>query len=293
MQPNIESRPCRVIEVVSPKRVVLNGLWLGAERPKRVIVWVHGLGSSMFSKLRIMEMLVDSHTAVLTFNNRGHDQVARISHQSRSPKRMLKGGAAHEVFTDCIDDIEGAIRFAKRQGVKEIFLVGHSTGCQKSVYWASKKGRGVKGVVLLAPISDYSAEVKLRGTRRVARAARAARALVSRGKKHTFLPDGIWHETLDAQRFLSLYAGKGPEEIFTYWNPQSVPRTLQSVKTPLLVLLAEHDEYADRPARDIAKWFISYLKKSDRVEIIPQVEHGFMGEEARVAECISRFVSAR
>src|SRR3989338_10849106 len=135
-----QMRECRVAEIVTPKRVLLNGLWFGAKRPNRVIIWVHGLGSSVFSKLGIVEKLVDKNTAVISFNNRGHDKVSRIARvgEKRIGKTIL-GGGAHEVFTDCVDDIQGAINFVRRAGVKNIYLAGHSTGCQKSIYWAGKK----------------------------------------------------------------------------------------------------------------------------------------------------------
>src|SRR3989344_8692651 len=135
-------RPAHVIEIVTPKKVLLNGLWLGPRKPKRVIVWVHGLGSSMFSKLYLAHDLVDSKTAVLVFNNRGHDKVAS---GSSGRNKRVRHGAAHERFTDCIDDIEGAIRFARKAGAKKLFVAGHSTGSQKATYWAAKSGRGVRG----------------------------------------------------------------------------------------------------------------------------------------------------
>src|SRR3989344_888590 len=154
------TRACHLVEIVTPKKVVLNGLWFGPTKPRRVIVWVHGLGSSMFSKLEIVDELVDKKTAVLMFNNRGHDKVASVR---KTNGAYVKAGAVHEVFTDCVDDIQGAIHFAKRRGAKNVWLAGHSTGCQKAVYWASKKGRGVRGVIILGPMSDYSAELMAQG----------------------------------------------------------------------------------------------------------------------------------
>src|SRR5262245_33388648 len=126
-------------EIVTPKKVLLNGLWFGrcsAEatqdkptKPKRTIIWIHGLGSSAFSKLGIVEKLVDEDTSVLTFNNRGHDAVTRIGTTTGKKKTA---GAAFEKFEECADDIQGAINFAKKAGAKQIYLAGHSTGCQKS-----------------------------------------------------------------------------------------------------------------------------------------------------------------
>ncbi len=280
-----------VIEILTPKKIILNGLWMGPLKPRTVIVWVHGLGSSMFSKMKIAQMLVDRETAVLVFNNRGHDTVSRISRVEGTP---FPGGAAHEVFIDCVDDIDGAIRFAKKSGAKRILLAGHSTGCQKSIYWASKRnGRGVKGVILLAPISDYAAEMHLQGKRKLAAAVSAAHALLGRRKKHTLLPESVWHETLDAQRFLSLYSGTSAEEIFTYWNSAANPRTLRSVRVPLLVLLAENDEYADRPAKEIEAWFTQNTKKSDAIKIVPTVKHSFKGAEKVVTSEIRIFMEMR
>lgn len=274
--------PCHLILLTTPKRFLLRGIWLGPKKPKRVVVWVHGLGSSMFSKLEIAERLVDKQTAVLVFNNRGHDLVTRIS--STRGKR-IKAGSAHERFVDCIDDIEGAIGFARKSGAKDIYLAGHSTGSQKSVYWAAKRGRGVRGVILLAPISDYSTGPIFYTKKQAQRAVAVARRYMQAGRKHELLPEGF-----DAQRFLSLYSGKGPEEIFTYWDPKRNPRTLKNVRLPVLVLLAGNDEFADRSAKKIAGWFEKHLRRG-RVVVVLRVEHGFRGGEARVVKEIRRWMS--
>jgi len=57
---------CEPIEIVTPKKVLLNGLWFGVRKPKSVIIWVHGLGSSAFSKLDIVRKLVDKNTPELS-----------------------------------------------------------------------------------------------------------------------------------------------------------------------------------------------------------------------------------
>lgn len=285
--------PCFAVEVVTPESVRLKGLWLGPKRAKRVIVWTHGIGSSMFSKLGVAQELVDTRTAVLIFNNRGHDKVSRIAYtnENRIGKTKLGGGAS-EVFTDCVDDIQGAINFAKRNGARKIYLAGHSTGCQKSVYWASRKrDRGVKGIILLAPISDWSAEMRLHGPKKIQRATRVAQQMMKQGRKHKFLPPNVWHELLDAQRFLSLYAPNSVEEIFSYAQPKKNPRTFKSVRLPMLTIFAGDDEFGDRPADQIAAWFhIHSQSKRFKTAIIPGVYHGFKGAEKRVAMEIKAFI---
>lgn len=281
-------RPSHLVEIVTPKKVVLNGLWFGPKKPKRVIVWVHGLGSSMFSKLAIADELVDKKTAVLMFNNRGHDKVASVR---KTNGAYLKAGAVHEVFTDCVDDIQGAVNFAKKQGAKGIWLAGHSTGCQKAVYWASKKGRGVKGVIILGPMSDYSAELRAQGKKAIAKAAAEAHAYIKKGKKHVMLPEDVWHWpwVADAQRFLSLYTGNSAEEIFTYWNAARNPRTLRSIRLPILVMLAEKEEFSHIPAKKLAGWFEKHIRRG-RVVVVPRVGHSFKGGEKKVVAHIREFI---
>ena len=289
-------KACYAIEIITPKKILLRGLWFGPKRPKQVLVWVHGLGSSMFSMQTLATNFVDTKTAVLMFNNRGHDKISRLARANEKKIRKTHlAGAAHEVFLDCVDDIQGAVNFAKRQGVKIIYLAGHSTGCQKAIYWASRNppagggGRGVKGIILLAPISDWAAEMKRQGKRKIARTATVARSLVARGKRHQLLRPGLWHEVLDAQRFLSLYTPDSVEEIFSYGQPQKNPRVLKSVRIPILILWAGKDEFSDRSPKKIMAWFGKHLKRG-RAVIVPRVGHSFHGAERQVAHTIRRWM---
>lgn len=289
--------PCLQVEILTPKKVLLNGLWFGPRRAPRVIVFLHGLGGSLFRD-RGAHSWAEREIAVLVFNNRGHDQISEIhilAKGSRSIRSKCLAGEAHEVFTDCVDDIAGAVAFAKRQGAKEIFVVGHSTGCQKAVYYAStKRDPKVKGLILLAPVSDYASAMKHDRGGRLARAARAARSLVARGRPHDLLPQSVWREYHDAQRFLSLYTPESAEEIFCYAQKGKVPRTLQKVKVPMLVLWAERDEHADRSPEESAAWFTKYLSvnRKSKVQIVPEAFHHFRGQERELARRVKQWLSA-
>ncbi len=282
-------RPCCVIEIVTPKKFILNGLWFGPKKAKRVIIFIHGLTGSTFSARNIVEALGDSQTAVVTFNNRGFEQVSEVKRKRGKESLWLRGGAAHEVFTECADDIQGAVNCVKKAGVKNIYLAGHSTGCQKAVYWASKNsgGRGVAGLILFGPLSDYAIALEQDHKGKLARSVMYARKLVRAGKPHELLPKevGPWF-TCDAQRFLSLYTSDSAEEIFTYAQPQKNPRVLRSVRTPILVVLAGKEEHTKRPAKQLAQWFEKYIRAPHKVVVVPRVGHGFKGGESAVARAI-------
>ncbi len=62
----------------------------------------------------------------------------------------------------------------------------------------------------------------------------------------------------------------------------------------MLAIFAGADEFADRPAREIAAWFDKHARsRKFRSIIIPKVEHGFKGGEKRVAKEIRTFVNMR
>ena len=288
-------RPCSVVEIITPKKFVLNGLWFGPAKPKRIIIFVHGLTASAFSLRGVVDSLVDPRTAVLTFNNRGFEKVTEIKKMQGKKKVWVLAGAAHETFTESEDDVQGAIDLAKKAGVKEIYLAGHSTGCQKIVYWAScKKGKGVCGLILFGPLSDYAVALEQSGKKKLDRWVAVARKLVRAGKPHALMPDNpiMWFPT-DAQRFLSLNTPESTEEIFTYAQPSKNPRVFSSVSLPMLVLFAGDDEHTRRSPQELALWFAENTRsRRFKAVIIPKVGHGFRGGEKAVKAAIRSFISA-
>jgi len=280
-------RPCFHMDIVTSKKVRLNGLWWGPKKARTVVIMVHGLTASAFSMGRLRDALIDGKTAVLTFNNRGFEQLSEVKRGSGRETVWVPAGAGREVFTDCVDDIQGAINAARKAGVSAIYLAGHSTGCQKIVYWASRGKRTgvVKGIVLLAPLSDYAGTAeKYKG------ALSHARRLVKVRKGRELMPQKFGHWfPIEAQRFVSLYGRESKEEIFSYASGRT-PTALKRVKLPIFALFAGSDEHADRPVERIAEWFRQSLKRSDSVRIIPRAGHSFRGAEASLAAKVRVFM---
>jgi pimeloyl-ACP methyl ester carboxylesterase len=282
--------PCFRVRYTTPDNVLIDGLWFGPQRAKRAVAVVHGLSSSPFSLSVLVKQLTDKETAVLTFANRGLEKISKMRRAGKQKWKLV--GGAHEVFTDSVFDIQGTVDFLSARGVKDIYLLGQSTGCHKSIYWASRKKKrtqNVRGIILLAPLSDYSYAVKNNKKNNLAKATKLARTLVRSGKKHELLPVSVWPELQDAQRFLSLYTPNSVEEIFTYGQPKKAPRTLRRVMLPLLTILAEKDEYGSVPAKYIADWFIRWMQNG-RVVVVPKVGHSFKGAEKAVAKTVREFM---
>jgi len=281
------------VSFLTPKKVNLKGLWLGSQKPENLYIFLHGLSGSIFSRSELMMSLANSKEAVLTFNNRGSGTINYFK-KDNAKKEALLAGVAHEVFTDCLDDIDGAINYAREKKVKSIILIGHSTGCQKISYYLSKKNQPlVKGAILLAPISDYS-NVNLLSSedkKKYSQALKQSNNLIKFGKPHTLLSGDFIPKIIDAQRFVSLYTPDSVEEIFNY-TAGGKSKTLSRIKVPILAFLAGSDEYGDRPAEDIAAW-LELNSKKDRLlqtKIIPGADHGFSGWGLEIKRVIKNWV---
>ncbi len=123
-------QPVHLADIETPKKFRLNGVWYGPKRAKRVVILVHGLGGNMLNSVAIefAAVLTNSETAVLSFNNRGHGLVSKLYKHSPKSKKgyvSITAGSVHEVFEDCVDDIDGAVQFARAHGGREIYLAGH------------------------------------------------------------------------------------------------------------------------------------------------------------------------
>ncbi len=284
----------RKIEFVTPKdKLLLNGLWLGSKKPQRVFIYLHGLSGSMFGgRQKLFRNLISKQDAVLMFNNRGSHIVSGFQ-AGKDGYRLF--GAGLEVFTDCVLDIDGAIAYAKKYKPKEIILVGHSTGCQKSVYWAYKKKNhgSVKSLILLAPMSDYAGTPKRLGITTYNSLLKEARMLVKKGKGSQLLSNlstavGI----VSAQRFISLYTPESTEEIFSYANPEKKAKILSKVKLPMHIVFAEKDKWMDRPLSKILEWFeVNVTSQETLFSVIKGADHGFHGKDKEVVSHIKKFLN--
>lgn len=278
------------VKIQTPKKFLLNGLLMNQNVGNNFYIFIHGLSGSIFSQIELLKKIAGTKNSVLTFNNRGNGIISKIKQVDAKEVLGYKThniGMAHEVFTDCLDDIEGAINYANEMGAKNIFLIGHSTGCQKSIYYLSKKPNSfVKGAVLLAPMSDFADTFVFNNKKVYQKAVAYARKKISLGRQHDLLPSNIWPQIIDAQRFLSLYTPDSQEEIFSYVSGKN-PIILKKVKKPIFVILAANDEYKDRSMNEIADWFgKKMINHNIRIDIIDNALHGFGGHVEEVAKKI-------
>jgi pimeloyl-ACP methyl ester carboxylesterase len=255
---------------------------------KKVILNVFGMTSNFFSSDRygvLYSAAKGGDVDIFLANNRGMGSISSF-HTTGKESRFI--GTAAERFEDCLLDIGGAAGFLSRMGYTEIFLQGHSTGCQKVAYYCLKrKNPKIKGIILLAPCDDYNlARQSLKG--RFPIAVKTARNLIKKGMGDKLTPEWISHYT--ARRFLSYAELKNAEaRLFNY---DSDLKEFGQIKQPILTLFGSAEENLTKPLRKCMELLESKNGSRDfEWRILAGANHGFRGKEKDLAQIVLKWVN--
>ncbi|MBI2579433.1 MAG: DUF1749 domain-containing protein, partial [Candidatus Aenigmarchaeota archaeon] len=214
----------------------------------KIFIHFHGMGSNFYDDFRLpymAEVIIKSGYSLLVVNNRGHDTVAEIPD---TKYKWSRAGTAFEKFETSLNDVKGAVDFAGENGFSKIILSGHSTGCQKIIYYMGKKhDKRVTGIVLLGPGDDYNILKKEFGKKLEGIIKTAAAA----DKKELMPPKLINGTLLGAGRFLSVADPKNIEsQIFNY---DSGIKLFSRITCPILAIFGSKDKFLTKTAEEHLK----------------------------------------
>lgn len=248
----------------------------GAQAIDCVLVMIHGVAMNFYTgPLPVLaRALSDRGYHCLSMNTRGHDWIAR------SGDLTAFGGAAYEIFDECLLDIDGVLDGLRRQGIQRFVLVGHSLGSVKVLFYAGRRQPAdVVGVVSCsAPKQFYSART-LEDPDFPAR-MRAAEALVADDNSRTLMwaPASGATGLFSAGTYVSKY---GPNEV-TDVRPHA-----KSLRCPLLAVAgAIEAPYFREYAEELA------AAAGDRAAYVavPRANHFYAGCEPVVADAIDEWL---
>lgn len=114
----------------------------------KCVIFIHGMCQTIMDNYFAIvcgNILSENNIGFLYEHNRGHSIENDIL---KNDGTYVRCGCMYEIFEDSIFDIELAIHKAKELGYKKIFLMGHSYGCNKVIYYYYKKHPNVLGLVL-------------------------------------------------------------------------------------------------------------------------------------------------
>ncbi len=253
----------------------LDGFWREAGKGTPVLCFVHGMGSNFYrSRLKkaFLEAGPEFGFSVLSFNNAG-----------------AESGTENEDFRETLRDLDAAVAYGRRRGHRTVVWVGHSTGCQKSVWWLDRRHpAGRTAVALLAPADD-NAIIRQQLGRRFEARVDWARRQVAAGRPEALVP-GLY-ERFGARRFLSVADPRQTEAgLFRYDGPLTCFRR---VACPVLAVFGAEEEFAPVPPGEMLS-ILARRTRSDRFGswLVPATGHGFRGCEDALARETCRWLAA-
>ncbi len=295
----------RLVRFSATDGVDLTGLLYEPRKPRGVVVYLHGTGgSSVFDSKRtnlLAAELLDRDLAFFPFNNRGAHLIRRLRLRRGTKSKSIGGGMAYERVRDCIFDIDGALRFLRARGFREIHLAGHSTGANKiAVYDHYKPRNGVRRYVLLAGGDDVGLMHEQLGARRFRAALAKAR---ERRRSEELVPPSISKSPMSWASLFDMINPDGDYNVFPFLEAMGriklsrrpLFRHLKTMRKPALSIYGDRDEYCFGNVSGCVAAMSDALgpKPNHEIVIVADADHGFSGKEAELGKVMADWLTLR
>ena len=274
-------------------KVELQGLYFTAEPlqgKKCTIVHMHGLAGNFYEN-RFVDVMARVYTEngydFLTFNNRGHDYITDIVKHNDNADEYLSGGAAYETFSDCIFDIEGAIKYAVSKGADQIILQGHSSGCNKIVYYLSQKKDDdrISSTVLISPCDDMGLHLDAVGKEQYQSNLQLAKTMMQNSRGEQLMPEGtLFSYPICARTYYVAFQENALQDVFPYRDKNNKFCALNNMRMPALVLFGTEDLLL-QPFEEIVETVFASHKNVSAYSI-QDASHSYTGKEKELVQCI-------
>eukprot|EP01117_Protostelium_nocturnum_P010941 TRINITY_DN3959_c0_g1_i1.p1 TRINITY_DN3959_c0_g1~~TRINITY_DN3959_c0_g1_i1.p1 ORF type:complete len:277 (-),score=92.55 TRINITY_DN3959_c0_g1_i1:62-892(-) len=154
------------------------------------------------------------------------------------------GFGTNSLQTDA-NEIDSLVEFLyKNFDAERVVLLGHSTGCQDSVYYMAhgKESKRIHGVVLQAPVSDR--EYLKMSEPDYEKLVKWSKEQIDAGNPDKLLDQRVFGAAITAYRFYSLAAKYGDDDLFsTDFNEEELKKTLGHLTVPTLFVFGTSDQF--------------------------------------------------
>ncbi len=260
------------------------------------VLFIHGMSGNVIENYFadvLGHKLAKNGVGFLYGHNRGYNHINDIATSKLKDKggyETKRFGATYEIFTDCLLDIDAWMEEVRRLGYRRVVLMGHSLGCNKTIYYFSqKKPDDVVGVILASPPDMIGLIKKPEYQSNSTELYMEATDNVEKGQPHKLLSSMIWDwYNLSSQTFLSLFSENTEvDNLPILRKPNDFPQ-LASINVPILGFMGEYDDIAIRTLEEdmdlIENRAIecpAFTKK-----YIPKASHTYDGVEENVSEIV-------
>jgi len=287
---NNPTLPEEIVFVKSDDDIVNAGVLFNSQKDTVnhiAVIWVHGWGVNFYSPtyISIGRAIAERGYTCLLVNTRMHD-LGNVEGYTIFDKR-LRGGGYWGVAGDEVRDIAAWVDFATLQGFKKIILVGHSAGwAAVRMYQAERQDIRVAGLVLASgAISPDSSPID---SSQYVQAVR----LLSENKGDELIkdPKRSFPSYISAATFMDIV--NTPPEYKDFFGIQTSNAGITKIQCPLLAFYGTNGDVGNEAELELMKASIKKQPKgpaSVYTAMIKNADHMYKGEEAQVAEMITKW----
>ena len=262
---------------------------------EEIIISVHGQASKCTNgrEREFSKTFAESGIPYFCFNNRGSEIYTRLKRKVGGRKKSFKYGAMFEKISEAPLDILGAIKFLKKFGFKKFYLLGHSLGCTKILYFYNQLVKlnspllkQIKAVILLSPV-DIQGYYYAKNPKQAKKSFSLAKKFIKEGKEEE-LVDSDSGFKIAAKSFVQYF-----EQEFNVisYNKESNFKYFNQIACPLFIKFGSVNEMiVDSPEKTVELIKEKVANKNLDVGFILGADHSYSEKEKVLAKQILKFI---
>ena len=290
----------KMVHFKATDNVKLSGLlYKSNKETKKILISVHGMATNCLKhRDEVIAEKLTKNIDMLAFNNRGHDLTSYIKKERDGKKQKMLAGTSYEEISECYNDILGSINYCIENGYEEIYIMGHSLGCTKTIYTYNKLIQEnnkeildkIKGVLLLSLV-DIPKALQIYLNDNFPAMVTYAKNMRKEGLDNLLMPEKSFIHPISVKTFLR-YAINNEDINFARYSDDTYNfEEINNIKCPLFMRWGNNNEMILQKADDLCTVLKNKIK-NEKLDIgyIDGANHSYTGKEEILANQITEFI---
>ena len=290
----------KMVHFKATDNVKLSGLMYKSNKEtKKILISVHGMATNCLKhRDEVIAEKLTKNIDMLAFNNRGHDLTSYIKKERDGKKQKMLAGTSYEEISECYNDILGSINYCIENGYEEIYIMGHSLGCTKTIYTYNKLIQEnnkeildkIKGVLLLSLV-DIPKALQIYLNDNFPAMVTYAKNMRKEGLDNLLMPEKSFIHPISVKTFLR-YAINNEDINFARYSDDTYNfEEINNIKCPLFMRWGNNNEMILQKADDLCTMLKNKIK-NEKLDIgyIDGANHSYTGKEEILANQITEFI---
>ena len=291
---NIQTTFFKATDGVKLKGIV----YKSQSKTQKILISTHGMATNCIKERdeKIAEKVNELNIDFLAFNNRGHDLTNYIKKENKEKEELA--GTAYEEISECYEDILGAINYAMQNNYNEIYLMGHSLGCTKTIYTYNKLLEEkqeeilnkIKGIILLSLV-DIPLAIQVYLKENFSAMVTYAKNMKKEGMENILMPEESFIHPISVKSFLRYSIDNKDIDFARFSDKNYNYEKLNNIKVPLFMRWGNDRELIIQKADELCNMLKEKINnESLDIGFIDGANHSYSGKEEILANEIKKFI---